>query len=99
MTPPPHSAPPKAPDPVDIKALAIVVWRQGFKRETRFKFWHHLFSIIKNNPGVWEHYLSVCAHNEHFAEYRQIVRDEIESQLAEFLANQPKAAELQLAER
>jgi hypothetical protein len=30
----------------------------------------------------------VCAHNEHFLEYRQIVRDEIEAQLAEFLANE-----------
>jgi hypothetical protein len=28
----------------------------------------------------------MCAHNEHFLEYRQIVRDEIEAQLAEFLA-------------
>jgi hypothetical protein len=71
---------------VDLRALAIVVWRQGFKRDTRWKFWHHLFSIIRHNPGVWEHYLTMCAHNEHFLEYRQIVRDEIEAQLAEFLA-------------
>jgi radical SAM superfamily enzyme YgiQ (UPF0313 family) len=77
-------APFKAPEWIDLKALAIVVWRQGFKRKTRWKFWHHLFSIIKNNPGVWEHYLTVCAHNEHFLEYRQIVRAEIEQQLEEF---------------
>jgi hypothetical protein len=30
----------------------------------------------------------VCAHNEHFLEYRQIVRDEIEAQVAEFLASE-----------
>jgi radical SAM superfamily enzyme YgiQ (UPF0313 family) len=77
-------APFKMPSWVDLKALAIVVWRQGFKRSTRWKFWHHLFSIFKNNPAVWEHYLTVCAHNEHFLEYRQIVRNEIETQLAEF---------------
>ena len=72
------------PSWVDLKALAIVVWRQGVKRNTRFLFWHHLFSIMRRNPGVWEHYLTMCAHNEHFLEYRQIVKDEIEAQLEEF---------------
>ncbi|MBE9188951.1 DUF4070 domain-containing protein [Gloeocapsopsis crepidinum LEGE 06123] len=81
-------APAKMPSWVDIRALLIVCWRQGIKRNTRWKFWHHLFSIIKNNPEVWDHYLAVCAHNEHFLEYRQIVRDELEAQLAEFLARE-----------
>jgi hypothetical protein len=35
---------------------------------------------------VIEQYVSTCAHIEHFMEYRQIVRDEIESQLAAYLA-------------
>jgi hypothetical protein len=35
----------------------------------------------------------VCAHNEHFLEYRQIVRDEIEAQLAEFLADEAQQAQ------
>ena len=85
MGAPKCKAPAKMPSWVDLRALLIVIWRQGVKRKTRFKFWHHLFSMIKRNPAVWEHYLTVCAHNEHFLEYRQIVRDEIEGQLAEFL--------------
>ncbi|HEY9800712.1 MAG TPA: DUF4070 domain-containing protein [Leptolyngbyaceae cyanobacterium] len=83
---PRYKTPFKMPEWVVIKALLIVIWRQGIKRETRWKFWHHLFSILKHNPGVVEHYIAVCAHNEHFLEYRQIVRDEIEKQLAEYLA-------------
>ncbi|BCL36158.1 B12-binding domain-containing radical SAM protein [Nostoc sp. MS1] len=83
---PRYKTPFKMPELVVIKALLIVIWRQGIKRETRWKFWHHLFSILKRNPGVVEHYISACAHNEHFLEYRQIVRDEIEKQLAEYLA-------------
>ncbi|MEL6500232.1 MAG: B12-binding domain-containing radical SAM protein [Cyanobacteria bacterium J06623_1] len=83
---PQHQAPAAMTTWVDLRALAIVVWRQGFKRNTRWKFWHHFFGILRHNPGVWEHYLTMCAHNEHFLEYRQIVRDEIETQLAEFLA-------------
>ncbi len=76
--------PAKAPSWVDLRALAIVIWRQGVKRSTRWKFWRYLFSIIQNNPAVWEHYLTLCAHNEHFLEYRQIVKTEIEKQLAEY---------------
>lgn len=83
---PPYSTPFCLPNWIDVKALAIVIWRQGFKRNTRWKFWHHLFGILRYNPQVWEHYLTICAHNEHFLEYRQIVRDEIEAQLADFLA-------------
>ena len=75
------------PDWVVIKALFTILWRQGIKRETRWKFWHHLFSIFKHNPGVFERYLSTCAHIEHFQEYRQIVREQIEAQLAEYLAH------------
>jgi len=41
--------------------------------------------MIRQNPGVAEHYLATCAHIEHFMEYCQIVRDQIESQLEEFL--------------
>ena len=90
MGAPKCKGPAKMPSWVDLRALLIVIWRQGVKRKTRFKFWHHLFSMIKRNPAVWEHYLTVCAHNEHFLEYRQIVRDEIEGQLAEFLAQEAK---------
>lgn len=85
---PKAKAPFKMPSWVDLRALGIVIWRQGLKRNTRWKFWHHLFSIFKHNPAVWEHYLTVCAHNEHFLEYRQIVRNEIEVQLAEFQARE-----------
>jgi radical SAM superfamily enzyme YgiQ (UPF0313 family) len=80
--------PAKFPSLVDLRALLIICWRQGLKRKTRWKFWHHLFSIIKNNPAVWEHYLTVCAHNEHFFAYRQLVQDEVEAQLNEFLVRE-----------
>ena len=83
---PSWTRPAKMPELVIVKAFLIIIWRQGIKRETRWKFWHHLFGIIKHNPRALEHYLSACAHIEHFFEYRQIVRDQIESQLAEYLA-------------
>jgi radical SAM superfamily enzyme YgiQ (UPF0313 family) len=83
---PSWTAPAKFPELVVLKAFLIVIWRQGIKRETRWKFWHHMFSILKRNPKAFDHYLATCAHIEHFYEYRQIVRDEIDAQLQEYLA-------------
>ncbi len=74
------------PEWVVVRALALVCWRQGVVRSTRWLFWHHLFHILIKNPGVAEQYITVCAHNEHFLEYRDIVQQQIESQLAEFAA-------------
>ncbi|MDX2229735.1 MAG: B12-binding domain-containing radical SAM protein [Leptolyngbyaceae cyanobacterium bins.349] len=71
-----------------IRALGIICWRQGVLRKTRWKFWLYLMGIFRHNPQVWQHYLSICAVSEHFLEYRQIVRDQIEAQLAEYLANE-----------
>ncbi|CAN1213120.1 DUF4070 domain-containing protein [Tumidithrix helvetica PCC 7403] len=88
--------PAKLPTLIDLRALAIIVWRQGIKRETRWKFWHHLFSMIKRNPAVWEHYLIVCAHNEHFMEYREIVRAEIEEQLTAYWAEEERMKQLEV---
>jgi hypothetical protein len=67
-----------------VRALLIVCWRQGMKRSTRWAFWHHLIHMLIANPGVAEQYLAVCAHNEHFLEYRDIVRQQIEDQLAAY---------------
>ncbi len=79
---------------VNLRAMAIMFWQQGFVRESRWKFWTNLFKIIWHRPDVFEGYLTVCAYMEHFTEYRQIVKDQIESQLAEFLAAK-EAAELE----
>jgi hypothetical protein len=42
--------------------------------------------MLWHNPSVFESYLVNCAHLEHFIDYRQIVRDQIEAQLAEIAA-------------
>jgi radical SAM superfamily enzyme YgiQ (UPF0313 family) len=84
IAPPKIQAPSQMPSLAELRALAIIIWRQGFQRNTRWQFWHHLLSILKHNPAVWDHYLTVCAHAEHFIEFRQLVREQIEAELAEF---------------
>ena len=94
MKPTPHKKKFRKPELADIRALFIIFWRQGLKRNTRFQFWRQLFAILKHNPGVFQPYLINCAHIEHFIEYRQIVRDEIEAQLAQYLANKANSQSL-----
>ncbi|MDY6937495.1 MAG: B12-binding domain-containing radical SAM protein [Cyanobacteriota bacterium] len=73
-----------------LKALAIVCWKQGIVRKTRTTFWLYLFEMFKHNRGGVSSYLTVCAQIEHFLEYRQIVKDQIESQIADLKASKTK---------
>ncbi len=78
------------PSLVDLRALLIVVQRQGIQRSTRWAFWRNLWGILRQNPEVVGQYLTVCAQNEHFLEYRSIVRREIEEQLASLETARPR---------
>jgi radical SAM superfamily enzyme YgiQ (UPF0313 family) len=73
---------PSLPSWTDVRALLIVIWRQGVLRDTRWRFWSSLFTIARANPQNFEQFLVTLAHNEHFQEYRAVVKREIEQQLA-----------------
>ncbi len=88
--PSPHKAPFRMLELVELRAVLTIFWRQGIKRSTRWQFWWQLFAILRHNPSVFVPYMSNCALSEHFLEYRQTVRDEIEAQLAEYLAAESK---------
>ncbi len=94
MQPHPHKRKFKVPGIADLRALFVICWRQGLKRNTRGQFWRQLYDIIRTNPGVFEHYLTNCAHLEHFMDYREIVRDEIEQQLSQIAIAAPETPEL-----
>lgn len=97
MKPLPHKK--KHPDMlelVEIRALLIIFWRQGIKRSTRWQFWKQLFAIIQKNPGVFTHYLTSCAHIEHFLEYRQIIWDEVTAEVVHYSSTQLKDTSLEV---
>jgi hypothetical protein len=88
----------KLPTFTDIKALSIVIWRQGIKRDTRGRFWKYMLGMARQNPALLEQFLVVLAHNEHFLEYRSIVQREIREQLESLPPEEPTATkELQTA--
>jgi radical SAM superfamily enzyme YgiQ (UPF0313 family) len=80
----------------DVRALLIVVWRQGIRRSTRLRFWRSLWQVARRNPGVLEQFLVVLAHNEHFMEYRAVVSREIQEQLAALPPEPPQPREARL---
>ncbi|MEA5597735.1 B12-binding domain-containing radical SAM protein [Rivularia sp. UHCC 0363] len=84
MAPRPYKKEFQMPKLIELKALLIIVWRQGIKRDTRFQFWSQLFAILRHNPRVLISYITMCALLEHHIEYRQIVKNEIEGQIADF---------------
>ncbi|MEB3229879.1 MAG: B12-binding domain-containing radical SAM protein [Leptolyngbyaceae bacterium] len=71
-----------------FKAIVILFTRQGIIRKTRWTFWFYLFQLIRHNPGGVMSFLNICAQGEHFLEYRQLVKENIESQLATYLAQE-----------
>ncbi len=69
-----------------LPAFAAIIWRQGMARCTRWRFWHHLVSVLRHNPGALADYVTVCALNEHFLVFRRIVRLGLDAQLKEIAA-------------
>lgn len=67
-----------------FKMLVRLFWQQGFVYKTRWAFWRYLFKIARFNSSLIVPYLSHCAVMNHVVEYRQIVRNQISSQLADY---------------
>lgn len=94
MQPSPHRQRNARPlELVEIRALLIIFWRQGIKRNTRWQFWQQFFAMLRKNPRVLKHYLTSCALLEHFLDYRQTVRREVEAELGNYLSISAKVPE------
>ncbi len=83
----PRSSTKRKLDRQSIPPLLTICWRQGIVRNTRWKFWINLIKLIQHNPKIVPLYLSSCAEIEHFIEYREIVREQINQQLEAYFAN------------
>ncbi|MGF1588538.1 MAG: B12-binding domain-containing radical SAM protein [Pleurocapsa sp.] len=81
----------KRPSWKTIRALGLILWKQGVVAQTRLLFWRNLIQVLLKKPRQLEIYLTLCAYLEHFTEYRFIVREQINTQLANYIASKPKA--------
>jgi radical SAM superfamily enzyme YgiQ (UPF0313 family) len=76
----------KLPQLPELQGLLRIIWLQGIqRRETRQLFWSQLWDLMQRKPESMVPYLTVCAHGEHFLEFREIVKTQIRSQLQQTL--------------
>jgi hypothetical protein len=68
--------------PAALTGVLTLFWNQGILRNSRWLFWGYLIDTILNRPHVLDQYLWMCLLNEHFLEYRSVVREEVTSQLS-----------------
>ncbi|NEO84526.1 MAG: B12-binding domain-containing radical SAM protein [Spirulina sp. SIO3F2] len=69
-----------------VRAFCTLCWQYGVVEKTRFWYWRYLWQMYRINPNGISSFLATYAQIGHFMEYRQIVRTEIEGQVAAFLA-------------
>ncbi len=79
------------PSWTDVRALLIVIWRQGVIRDTRIRFWRALAKMARTNPDVMEQFLVTLATTSTSSSTRVVTR-EIQEQLAALPPEPPKAA-------
>lgn len=72
----------------EIRALLVILFRQGILRKTRYTFWPYLWRMFRHNRRGVPSYLGLCGHYEHFFDYRRRVRDEIGTLLDAWLTQQ-----------
>jgi len=76
--------------PRAMAGLLTLLWRQGVRRPSRALFWGCLLDTLRHRPRLLDQVLWMCLLNEHFLEYRALVRDQVEGQLRWSRAN-PRA--------
>ena len=67
--------------PAALAGVLTLFWNQGLRRNSRWLFWRYLIKTMVERPQVLDQYLWMCVLNEHFLEYRSVVREEVTSQL------------------
>jgi len=67
--------------PYAVTAPFKVIWRQGVRRPSRSVFWRNMFSILRHRRGAFGFYATVCAHNEHFLQIRDALRNALQDEL------------------
>ncbi len=81
MNPPHVKKPVKLPYSWEIRAVAVMLFRNSVVYPTRFKFWKYLLKALWNFPSRFDRYLVSFVVAEHYYEFKDKIREGIESQL------------------
>jgi len=65
----------------EIRAVAMVLVRQGILSPSRWKFWRYLLAGLIKFPKRVRHFITACVVEEHYHEYRETIRKHLEEGL------------------
>ncbi len=82
MKPPPFKKPMTIPYFWEFRAVAHVLFRQGFRYPSRWKFWKYLFLAMVRFPRArFDQFFSALVMGEHYFAFRGVVREKLSSAL------------------
>jgi len=82
MKPPPFRKPMALPYSWEFRAVAHVLWRQGFRYSSRWKFWKYLFlAMVKFPRARFDQFFAALVMGEHYFSFREVVREKLSSAL------------------
>jgi hypothetical protein len=64
-----------------VTVATRLIWRQGVARASRKVFWKYAWSVYRERPDHFFHFLTICAHNEHFLELTAHTTEKISAQI------------------
>lgn len=64
-----------------MRGLFTLIWRQGLRRDTRWRFWSQLLALAWRHPEMMDTYLWLLMLNEHFLDYQKPMAEQIGAQL------------------
>jgi radical SAM superfamily enzyme YgiQ (UPF0313 family) len=73
-----------------LRALLLILWRQGVARTSRWRFWQRLWQMYRIYPRGVGSFISTCGQAEHLLDYRRRVRDDIQRQVQALREKSPE---------
>jgi radical SAM superfamily enzyme YgiQ (UPF0313 family) len=72
----------RRPPPGMLRALGVLLWRQGIRRSGRWLFWRRLIDLARRRPQTLPDFLWLLLAEEHMLHYTREVHRQVEAQLA-----------------
>jgi radical SAM superfamily enzyme YgiQ (UPF0313 family) len=66
----------------ELFAVWLIILKQGVLSTARRKFWKFLFEVVWKFPRRLDLFLTYCIKGEHYFEYKEIIKKELELQVA-----------------
>lgn len=82
MLPPAFPRPFSLPSLRELRAVLIVLFRQGWVYASRRKFWRYFFTVLRKFPARLPNFFTLLIKGEHYSDFRRTIARELCRQMA-----------------